>query len=61
MGTVSDIVKDVNCGLVTYSDSNLARWREYFSQLFNAHGVMLFGRLKYSQQNKYWLIPVLLF
>jgi len=36
-GPVTNIVKDVNCGLVTYSDSNLARWRKYFSRLFNAH------------------------
>jgi len=54
------VVKDVNCGLVTYSDSNLVRWRKYFSQLFNVHGVMLFGRLKYTQQDQYCLSRVIL-
>jgi len=39
MGTVSNMVKDANCGLVTYSDSNLSRWWIYFCQLFNAHDI----------------------
>ena len=34
----TNIVKDETGDLVTGSYSILARWRDYFSQLFNAHG-----------------------
>ena len=37
MGPVNNMIKDANCGLVTYNDSNLSRRWKYFSQLFNAH------------------------
>jgi hypothetical protein len=35
----TDIVKDEKGDLVTDSHSILARWRNYFSQLLNVHGV----------------------
>ena len=35
----TNIVKDKKGDLVTDSHSILARWRDYFSQLFNVHGV----------------------
>jgi len=35
----TNIVKDDNGGLVADSHSILARWRNYFSQLLNVHGV----------------------
>ena len=38
-GPVTDKVKVVNCGLVTYSECNLARWKKYFCVVFNVHGV----------------------
>jgi len=34
-----NIVKDVRGDLVADSHSIVARWRNYFSQLFNVHGV----------------------
>jgi len=34
-----NIVKDEKCDLVADSHSIVARWRKYFSQLFNVHGV----------------------
>ena len=39
-----NIVKDVKGDLVADSHSILARWRNYFSQLFNVHGVKVVGR-----------------
>ena len=36
---ITNIVKDETDDLVTGSYSILARWREYFSQLLNVHGV----------------------
>jgi len=35
----TNIVKDENSDLVTDSHNILARWRNYFSQLFNVHRV----------------------
>jgi len=35
----TNIVKDEKGDLVTDSNSILARWSNYFSQLFNVHGV----------------------
>ena len=35
----NNIVKDEDGDLVTSSHSILARWRDYFSQLLNVHGV----------------------
>jgi hypothetical protein len=35
----TNIVKDGKCGLVTDSHTILAKWKNYFSQLFNVHGV----------------------
>jgi len=35
----SNIVKDEKCDLVADSHSIVARWRNYFSQQFNVHGV----------------------
>ena len=34
-----NIIKDENVDLVADSHGILARWRKYFSQLFNMHGV----------------------
>jgi len=35
----TNIVKDAKGDLVVDSQSNLARWRNYFSQILNVHGV----------------------
>ena len=39
-----NIVKDEKGNLVADSHSTVARWREYFSQLFNVHGVKDVGK-----------------
>jgi len=39
-----NIVKDEKCDLVADSHSIVARWRNYFSQLFNVHGVKDVGQ-----------------
>ena len=39
-----NIVKDENGDLVAESHSIVARWRKYFSQLFNVHGVKDVGQ-----------------
>jgi len=39
-----NIVKDENGDLVAKSHGILARWRNYFSQLFNVHGVKDVGQ-----------------
>jgi len=39
-----NIVKDEKVDLVVDSHSIVARWRNYFSQLFNVHGVKDVGR-----------------
>ena len=44
------IVKNEKGDLVADSHSIMARWRNYFSQILNVHGVML-GRQKYTRQN----------
>ena len=44
-------VKDEKSDLVADSHGIVARWRNYFSQLFNVHGVRMLGRQKYTQQN----------
>ena len=38
------IVKDEKCYLVADSHSIMVRWRNYFSQLFNVHGVKDVGQ-----------------
>ena len=48
--TRTNIVKDETGDLVTGSYSILARWRNYFSQVVNGHGVNDV-RQKYTQQN----------
>ena len=40
----SNIVKDEKGDLVADSHSIVARWRNYFSQLFNVHGAKDVGR-----------------
>ena len=40
----TDIVKDEKGDLVVDSHSILARWRNYFSQLLNVHGVNEIGQ-----------------
>jgi hypothetical protein len=45
------IVKDEKVDMVANSHSIVARWRNYFSQLFNVHGLRMLGRQKYTQQN----------
>ena len=39
-----NIVKDEKCDLVADTHSIVARWRNYFSQLFNVHGVKDVGQ-----------------
>jgi len=39
-----NIVKDAKSDLVAKSHSIVVRWRNYFSQLFNVHGVKDFGQ-----------------
>jgi len=46
-----NIVKDEKGDLFADSHNIVARWRNYFSQLFNVHGVKMLGRQKYTQQN----------
>jgi len=41
---ICNIVKDEKCDLVADSHSIMARWRNYFSQLFNVHGVKDVGQ-----------------
>ena len=45
------IVKDEKGDLVADSHGIVARWRNYFSQLFNVLGVRMLGMQKYTQQN----------
>jgi len=47
----TSIVNDVKGDLVADSHSNLARGRNYFSQVLNDIGLMMLGRAKYTQQN----------
>jgi len=47
----TNIVKDDKGDLVADSHSILARWRNYFSQLLNVHGVNDVSRQKFTQQN----------
>ena len=44
-------VNDDKADLVADSHSILDRWRNYFSQILNVHGIMMLGRQKYTQQN----------
>ena len=46
-----NIVKNKKGDLVADSHSIVARWRNYFSQLFDVHVVKDVGRQKYTQQN----------
>ena len=46
-----NIVKDEKGESVADSQTIVARWRNYFSQLFNLHGLRMLGRQKYTQQN----------
>jgi len=55
-----NIVKDEKGDLVADSHSIVVRWRNYFFQLFNVHGVKDVGRMKYTQQNHWYLSQVLL-
>ena len=50
-----NIVKDEKGDLFADSHSIVARWRKYFSQLFNVHGLRMLGRQKYKQQNHWYL------
>jgi len=47
----NNIGKDEKSDLVADPHSILVRWTKHFSQLFNAHGVNVVGRQKYTQQN----------
>jgi len=55
-----NIVKDEKGDLFADSHNILVRWRNYFSQLFNVHGVKDVGRQKYTQQTYWYLSQVLL-
>ena len=46
-----NIVKDEKGDLVADSHSIVARWRKYFYQLFDVHGVKDVRQQKYTQQN----------
>jgi len=46
-----NIVKDEKGDLVADSHSIVARWKNYFSQLFNVHGVKDGGQAEYTLQN----------
>jgi len=46
-----NIVKDEKGDLVADSHSIVARWRNYFSQLFNVHGFKDVGQAEIHQQN----------
>jgi hypothetical protein len=59
-GPVTNVLKDMKCGLVTDTHSSLTILRIHFSQLFMYMGLMMFGRLRYGQQNQYCLSPALL-
>jgi len=52
-----NIVKDEKGDLVADSHSFVARWRNYFSQLFNVHGIKDVGQAE-IQQNHYYLSQV---
>jgi hypothetical protein len=56
----NNVVKDEKGDLVADSHSILARWRNHFFQLFNVHGLIMLGRLKYKQQSHWCLRPVTL-
>jgi hypothetical protein len=47
----TNIVKDETGDFIADSHSILARWRNYFSQILNVHGLVGLGRQKYTQQN----------
>ena len=48
---IYNIEKDEKGELVADPHSIMARWRNYFSQPFNVHGVKDVGQQKYTQQN----------
>ena len=48
-----NIVKDEKGDLVADSHSIVARWRNYFSQLFNVHGVKDVGQAEIQQNHLY--------
>jgi len=50
-----NIVKEEKVGSVTDSHSIVARWRNYFSQLFNVHGVKDVGQAEIHSAER--LIP----
>ena len=45
-------VKDEKGDLVADSYKLMARWRNYFFQILNVHGLVMLGRQKYTQQNR---------
>ena len=45
------IVKDEKGDMFADSNSVSARWRKYFFQLLNVHGVNVIRQTKYTQQN----------
>jgi C4-type Zn-finger protein len=52
------IVKDEKGNSITDSHIITTRWRNYFSQLLNVHGVNDVRQQKYTQQNHYCLSQV---
>ena len=46
-----NIVKDEKGDLVAYPHGIVARWRNYFSQLFTCMRLRMLGRQKYTEQN----------
>ena len=55
-----NLVKDEKGDMVADTHSIVVRWRNYFSQLFNAHGVKDVGQVEIPQQIHWYLIQVLL-
>ena len=45
-------VKDEKGDLVADSHSIIGRWRNYFSQILNVHGLVMLGKQKYTQQKR---------
>jgi hypothetical protein len=43
----NNLVKDENSDLLADSHNILNRWKNYFSQLFNVHNVVMLGRWRY--------------
>ena len=57
---ICNIVKDEKGDLIAESHSIVARWKNYFSQLFNVHGVKDVGQAEIHTADHWYLSQVLL-